>query len=220
MKCIAIDGPSGAGKSTIAKNIAKELGYIYVDTGALYRSIALYLINNNINIENHDDIIKSLPNINITINFINNEQRVYLNLIDVTDKIRTPEISIATAKISSIPCVRDFLLKIQNNIAKSSNVIMDGRDIGTVVLPNADIKIFLTATVEERANRRYNQLIKHNINTTYEEVLEDMKIRDNFDYNRKVSPLKQAEDSIFVETTGNELKTSIEIITKIIKERI
>lgn len=220
MKCIAIDGPSGAGKSTIAKNIAKKLGYIYVDTGALYRSIALYLISNNINIENRDDIINSLPNINITINFIDNEQRVYLNLIDVTNKIRTPEISIATAKISSIPCVRDFLLKIQNDISKSSNIIMDGRDIGTVVLPNADIKIFLTATVEERAKRRYNQLIKHNIDTTYEEVLEDIKLRDNFDYNRKVSPLKQAEDSIFVETTGNELKTSIEIITKIIKERI
>lgn len=220
MKCIAVDGPSGAGKSTIARNIAKNLGYIYVDTGALYRAIGFYLIDNNIDLNNINKIIEILPLINIEIKFINSIQNIYLNNKNITNLIRTSEISMATSCISSITEIREFLLNIQKEIGEKSDVIMDGRDIGTVVFPNADIKIFLTASLEERAKRRYKQMSKKGNNISYDSVLHDMKIRDHNDCTREISPLKQSEDYIFVETTGYTLEKSITIITKIIKDKL
>lgn len=212
MISIAIDGPAGAGKSTIAKEVSKKLGYIYVDTGALYRSIAYYFLNNKISLDNIDIINKELRNINLKIIFQDEVQQVILNDQNITEKIRTNEISMAASKISAIPEIRKFLLSLQRDFAKQNNVIMDGRDIGTVVLPNAEIKIFLTATAEERAKRRYKELISKNIPCSMENVLKDIIERDNNDMNRDIAPLKEAPDSIKIDTTTLSLE---EVIFKI-----
>lgn len=194
---IAVDGPAGAGKSSIARAVAEEIGYIYVDTGALYRSIALYSIENKLD---NESLVNSLDKINIRLEFIDKCQHVFLNDNDVSDKIRTPEVSMGASKVSAIPKVREYLFGLQKKIAAENNVIMDGRDIGTVVLPDADLKVFLTASAEERANRRFKEMTDSSI--TYEQVLEDIKQRDYNDMHRDVAPLKQAEDAVLLDTTG------------------
>ncbi len=195
---VAIDGPAGAGKSSIAKAVAQEKGYIYVDTGALYRSIALFALENSLEGEN---LVNSLDKINLSLEFIDGSQHVIMNNNDISDKIRTPEVSMNASKVSAIPEVRKFLFGLQKKIAAENNIIMDGRDIGTVVLPDADLKVFLTASAEERANRRYRE-IKDMDGVTYEQVLEDIKKRDYSDMHRDIAPLKQAEDAVLLDTTG------------------
>ncbi len=214
---IAIDGPAGAGKSTIAKMVSAKLGYIYVDTGALYRTVALYLTENNIADENIED---SLVNADVSLKFADGRQCVYLGDRDVSDLIRTPEISMAASRTSAIPAVREYLFETQKKIARENNVIMDGRDIGTVVLPEADVKIFLTASAEERANRRFKELSEKPDCPPYEEILKDIIERDHNDMNRKTSPLKQAEDAVLVDTTKLNLEESADEITRIIKEKL
>lgn len=194
---IAVDGPAGAGKSSIARAVAEEIGYIYVDTGALYRSIALYSIENKLD---NESLVNSLDKINIRLEFIDKCQHVFLNDNDVSDKIRTPEVSMGASKVSAIPAVREFLFGLQKKIAAENNIIMDGRDIGTVVLPGADLKVFLTASAEERANRRFKEMTDSSI--SYEQVLEDIKQRDYNDMHRDIAPLKQAEDAVLLDTTG------------------
>ncbi len=209
---IAIDGPAGAGKSSIAKAVAAEIGFIYVDTGALYRSIVLFGIQNNLN---DDELVKSLDKIDVSLEFIDKSQHVILNGRDVSDKIRTPEVSMGASRVSAIPEVREYLLGLQRKISAENNVIMDGRDIGTVILPDADLKVFLTASAEERANRRFKEMT--DTDYTYEQVLEDIKQRDYNDMHRDIAPLKQADDAVLLDTTGmtidevkNKLKTMIE----------
>ena len=214
---IAIDGPAGAGKSTIAKMVSAKLGYIYVDTGALYRTIALYITENNIP---DDKIEESLPNANVSLKFIDGAQRVFLGDKDVSELIRTPEISMAASRTSAIPAVRKYLFGTQQKIAAENNVLMDGRDIGTVVLPNADVKIFLTASAEERANRRYKELAEKPGCPTYQEILDDIIKRDYQDMHRETAPLKQADDAVLVDTTTLNLEESANEIVRIITEKI
>lgn len=214
---IAIDGPAGAGKSTIAKMVSAQLGYIYVDTGALYRAVALYLTENNIADE---DIADSLKNADVSLKFVDGKQCVYLDGRDVSGLIRTPEISMEASRTSAIPEVREYLFETQKKIARENNVIMDGRDIGTVVLPDADVKIFLTASAEERAKRRFRELSEKPGCPSYEEILKDIIERDYNDMNRKTSPLKQAEDAVLVDTTKLDLEESASEITRIIREKL
>ncbi|MBQ3915477.1 MAG: (d)CMP kinase [Ruminococcus sp.] len=213
---IAIDGPAGAGKSTIAKMVSAKLGYIYVDTGALYRTVALYITENNIPDE---DIEKSLEKADVSLRFIDGAQRVFLGDRDVSDVIRTPEISMAASRTSAIPAVRAYLFETQQKIARENNIIMDGRDIGTVVLPNADVKIFLTASAEERANRRYKELAEKPDCPPYEDILKDIIQRDYQDMHREIAPLKQAEDAVLVDTTELNLEQSAEAIVKVIRDK-
>lgn len=213
---IAIDGPAGAGKSTIAKMVSAQLGYIYVDTGALYRTIALFIKENNIS---DNDIPSSLKNADVSLKFIDGTQRVFLGDRDVSGLIRTPEISMEASRTSAIPAVREYLFGTQQKIAKENNVIMDGRDIGTVVLPYADVKIFLTASAEERANRRYKELMEKPNCPCYEEILSDIVERDRNDMNRPVAPLKQADDAVLVDTTNLTLEQSANEIIRIINEK-
>lgn len=209
---IALDGPSGAGKSTIAKAAAKKLEYVYVDTGALYRSIALYLVEHKVNSDNIEDVKSALSGVDLKLAYVDGSQRVMLCGEDVSDKIRTPEISMGASKVSAIPAVREFLFDLQQNIAKENNIIMDGRDIGTVVLPNADVKIYLTASAEERANRRFKELQEKGDKSTYDEVLADIKQRDYNDMHREIAPLKKADDAIEVDTTNLNLQESVDAI--------
>ena len=213
---IAIDGPAGAGKSTIAKMVSAKLGYIYVDTGALYRTVALYITENNIPDE---DVEKALEKADVSLRFIDGAQRVFLGDRDVSDLIRTPEISMAASRTSAIPAVRADLFETQQKIARENNIIMDGRDIGTVVLPNADVKIFLTASAEERANRRYKELAEKPDCPPYEDILKDIIQRDYQDMHREIAPLKQAEDAVLVDTTELNLEQSAEAIVKVIKDK-
>ncbi len=213
---IAIDGPAGAGKSTIAKKVSAELGYIYVDTGALYRTIALYIMENNIS---DNDIPEKINKADVSLKFIDGTQRVFLGDRDVSGLIRTPQISMEASRTSAIPAVREYLFDTQQKIAKENNVIMDGRDIGTVVLPDAQVKIFLTATPEERANRRYRELSEKPDCPSYEDILKDIIERDHNDMNRPVAPLKQADDAVLVDTTNLTLEQSVKEIIKIINEK-
>ena len=213
---IAIDGPAGAGKSTIAKMVSAELGYIYVDTGALYRTIALYITENNIS---DNDIPEKINKADVSLKFIDGTQKVFLGDRDVSGLIRTPQISMEASRTSAIPAVREYLFDTQQKIAKENNVIMDGRDIGTVVLPDAQVKIFLTATPEERANRRYRELSEKPDCPSYEDILKDIIERDHNDMNRPVAPLKQADDAVLVDTTNLTLEQSAEEIIKIINEK-
>ncbi|MCM1433725.1 MAG: (d)CMP kinase [Clostridiales bacterium] len=217
---VAIDGPAGAGKSTIAKAAAKALGFIYVDTGALYRTIALNAVRNNI-ADDSEKIISALDKIDVRLGFDSDgTQCVYLNGEDVSDYIRTPEISMAASKTSAIPQVREFLLDLQRDIAKENNVIMDGRDIATVVLPDADCKIFLFASPECRAERRYKELMKKGEKVSYEDVLDDVNQRDYQDSNREIAPLKPTEESVMADTSELALEESIDLIINTIKERM
>lgn len=214
---IAIDGPAGAGKSTIAKMVSARLGYIYVDTGALYRTVALYITENNIPDE---DIEKSLENADVSLRFVDGAQRVFLGDRDVSELIRTPEISMAASRTSAIPAVRAYLFETQQKIARENNILMDGRDIGTVVLPNADVKIFLTASAEERANRRYKELAEKPECPSYDDILKDIIQRDYQDMHREIAPLKQADDAVLVDTTKLSLDESAEAIVNVIKEKL
>lgn len=220
MISIAIDGPAGAGKSTISKKVSNNIGFVYIDTGALYRAIGYYAVSNEIDPKDSKRVSEFLKGINISLDFIDGKQCVLIDGIDVSDKIRTPEISMAASNVSAIPKVREFLLDLQKNIALKNNVVMDGRDIGTVVLPNADIKIFLTASIEERAKRRYNDLIKKDRNIKFQDVLNDVKQRDYNDSSRAIAPLKPADDAIIVDTTGESLEQSVERLLSLIKEKI
>lgn len=215
---VAIDGPAGAGKSTIAKAVSKRLGYIYVDTGALYRAIALNCVRNNV-IGDNEKIVELLSETNVKLGFDESgAQCVFLNGEDVSSLIRTPEISMGASCVSAIPQVRAFLLDLQRDIAKNNNVIMDGRDIGTVVLPNADVKIFLTASAECRAERRYKELIEKGESVTFDDVLADVNKRDYQDSHREIAPLKPSETSVVADTTGKTLDESTKMIINIIKE--
>jgi len=220
MTAIAIDGPAGAGKSTIAKKVSFELGFIYVDTGALYRAIGYFALSKKIDSSDTVKVINLLEKIKVELAFVDGTQRVLLNNEDISDKIRTPEVSMAASAVSAIPAVRDFLFDLQRNIAKTNNVIMDGRDIGTVVLPDAKIKIFLTASAEDRANRRYKELTEKGQTVSYDDVLEDIKTRDYNDSNRPIAPLKPAPDSILVDTSGFTLEQAINHLTSIIKNKL
>lgn len=215
---VAIDGPAGAGKSTIARAAAKKLGYIYVDTGALYRTVALAAVRREV-LDDADGVAAMLPQISVELKFENGEQQVYLDGENVSSLIRTPQISMGASKVSAIPKVREYLLSLQQSIAKENNVIMDGRDIATVVLPNADVKIFLFATPECRAQRRYKELIEKGENVTYEYVLKDVNDRDYQDSHREIAPLKPSEDSVMADTSDLDLQQSTEMIIGIIKEK-
>ncbi len=216
---IAIDGPAGAGKSSISKTIAKEMGYVYVDTGAMYRAAALYAIKNNIEITK-ESLVPVLDDIKIDIKYENNEQHIFLNGEDVSDKIREPEISLGASSIAVIPEVRLKLVELQREIAKNNTVIMDGRDIGTYVLPDAEVKIYLTASVEERAKRRYKEEIEKGMESDLEAVCEDIKKRDHNDSTRKFAPLRQAEDAILVDSSDLTFSEVVEKIKSIILNRI
>ena len=216
---IAIDGPAGAGKSTISKSAAKKLGFIYIDTGALYRTVGLAATRANVEPVEGKEVDELLSKINVELTFNDKgEQIVLLDKEDVSRLIRTPEASMTASKISAIPSVRAYLLDLQRNMAKKDNFIMDGRDIGTVVLPNADVKIFLTATPEARAERRYKELIEKGMDVKYEDILNDVKTRDYNDSHREIAPLKQADDAVLADTTEIGLQESIDLIIKIIKE--
>lgn len=216
---VAIDGPAGAGKSTVARGAAKKLGYIYVDTGALYRTVALAATRNGV-LESAEKAEQMLKDITVDLAFDDaGAQCVYLNGEDVSSLIRTPEISMAASNVSKIPAVRAFLLGLQRDIAAKNNVIMDGRDIATVVLPDAQVKIFLTASPECRAERRYKELLEKGENVKYDDVLADVNARDYQDSHREIAPLKPAEDSVIADTSGKSLPQSIEMIISVIKEK-
>ena len=218
---IAIDGPAGAGKSTIAKLAAKELGFIYVDTGALYRAIGLAASRRDIKADDTDAVTALLGTIKVAMAFNERgEQIVTLDGEDVSAYIRTPEISKMASAVSVIPAVRAFLLDLQRDMAHTQNVIMDGRDIGTVVLPDAKIKIFLFASPECRAKRRYEQLLEKGMDVNYEDILVDVKARDLADSSRAIAPLKPADDAIMVDTSGEDLETSVKKLMDIMKENI
>lgn len=217
---VAIDGPAGAGKSTIAKAAARELGFIYVDTGALYRTIALSAVRCGA-VSDNEKIITMLNDITVKLGFADDgSQCVYLNGEDVSSLIRTPEISMAASKVSAIPEVRAFLLDLQRDIAKENHVIMDGRDIASVVLPDAKPKIFLFASPECRAERRYKELVEKGEDVTYEDVLADVNRRDYQDSHREIAPLKPTEESVMADTSELDLQQSIELIIRIIKENM
>jgi len=217
---IAIDGPAGAGKSTIARRAAKRIGFIYVDTGALYRAVGFYMLNQGIDTTDAQSVCPRLRELEISLAFQSGEQRVILCGRDVSDELRTAEASMAASNVSAIPQVREFLFSLQKDIAKTNNVVMDGRDIGTVVLPDAQVKIFLTASPEERARRRYDEMTEKGQKADYDDVLSDLLIRDYNDSHRAVAPLVPAENAVIVDTTGNTLEQSVEQLITIIKDRL
>lgn len=219
---VAIDGPSGAGKSTLAKKAAAELGYLYVDTGAIYRTVALSAVKQGIDPSDAQRLIPTLSDLDIRLEYSPEDglQHMLLNGEDVTQAIREHAISAHASTVSAIPQVRSFLLELQRDFARKYNVIMDGRDIGTVVLPNADVKIYLTASAQARAQRRHLELASRGQSTDYEVVLQDMKARDEQDMNRAVAPLRQAEDAVLVDTTLLDPEQSLQAILSVIKENV
>ena len=217
---IAIDGPAGASKSTIARRLASKLGYIYVDTGALYRAVGVNAMRSGADTKNSEQVCATLKGADVSLRFVDGEQRVFLGEEDVSVVIRTPEASMAASNVSAIPEVRAFLFDLQRDIAAKNNCIMDGRDIGTVVLPNAEVKIFLTASAEVRAKRRYDELLAKGMQADYNQVLEEMIQRDYQDSHREIAPLKQAEDAILVDTTELTLEESIQYMLKVIREHL
>ena len=212
MMNIAIDGPAGAGKSTIAKLVAKEKGYIYVDTGAMYRSIALYMIRNNVNIEDDAAIKNACDEISIDISYEAGSQQVYLNRENVSIEIRQEQVGNMASKVAAKPVVREKLLQLQRDLAVANNVVMDGRDIGTFVLPNANLKIYLTASVEARANRRYKELVEKGGNPDLEQIKADIEQRDYQDMNRDIAPLKQAEDAVYLDSSNMDINQVVQCI--------
>lgn len=218
MISVAIDGPAGAGKSTLSRKTAENLGFIYVDTGALYRAVGLKFSKAGADTSLNCDVEGILAETTVDIRFINGEQRVFLDGKDVSDDIRTPDASMMASAVSAKPPVRAFLLEMQRKLARENNVVMDGRDIGTVVLPDATVKIYLTASAEARAERRYKELIEKGSQVTFKEVYDDMVQRDYNDMNREIAPLKQAEDAIVADTTECDLEESLALLLKIVKE--
>ncbi|MBE6900822.1 MAG: (d)CMP kinase [Ruminococcaceae bacterium] len=217
---IAIDGPAGAGKSATAKALAKKLGFIYVDTGALYRGIGLYVIRKGAKASAIEEVVPLLAEIKIEMKHIDGEQHIFLNGEDVSGFIRTESVSAAASDVSAIPAVRDFLFDMQRDIAEKNSVVMDGRDIGTVVLPEAELKIFLTAKPEARAERRVSQLAEKGIEANFEEVLADVIQRDYNDTNRDFRPLKLAEDGILIDNSELNFEETLEKIITLAKERM
>ena len=217
---IAIDGPSGAGKSSIAKALAKEMGIVYVDTGALYRTIGYYVRSQGVDPKDAEGVARLLPDIHIEVKYENGTQCVYLNGENLGDRIREPEISMYASAVSAIPTVREFLLETQRSIARTNSVVMDGRDIGTVILPDAEVKIFLTASNECRAERRLLELREKGIETTFEQVLADMTERDNNDKNRAVAPAVPAPDAVFLDNSGYTVEQTLSEAMKIINGKL
>ncbi len=218
---IAIDGPAGAGKSTIAKMVSKEMGIVYLDTGAMYRTVALKAIRDQINTTDRDSLSKMVDSIDIAVNYIDGEQFIYLNGEDVTSKIRTPEISIGASNVAVVPEVRIKMVDLQRQIASKTSVVMDGRDIGTYVLPDAKYKFFLTASVEERALRRYNeQIAKGYKDISLDDVKKDIEYRDKNDSSREFAPLSKAADAIEIDTTSLSIDEVANKIIGIIRAKI
>lgn len=217
---VAIDGPAGSGKSSISKAVAKRLGFIYVDTGALYRAVGLKLLRQGISADDEQEVKEILDKTSVNLKFIDGEQRVLLDGEDVSGQIRTPEASMMASKCSALPVVRAFLLQMQRDIAKNNPVIMDGRDIGTVVLPDAEVKIFMTASLECRAKRRYKELLLKGQKVDYDDVLADMEKRDYDDSHRAVAPLKPSDDSVLADTTELSLEESVELIADIVNKAL
>ena len=217
---IAIDGPSGAGKSTVSKAVAKILGYIYIDTGAMYRTLAYKAISCGIDISSqHSEVEKMLASTTLDIRHSEDGQHMFVDGNDVTAYIRTPEVSMGASAISAIPFVRSWLLDMQRSFARENNCIMDGRDIGTVVLPDADVKVFLTASSEARAKRRFDELVEKGQTVTFQKVLEDMIKRDEDDTNRACAPLAAAEDAVYLDSGDITFDETVEKILDIIRER-
>jgi cytidylate kinase len=211
---VAIDGPAGAGKSTIAKLVAKEKGYIYVDTGALYRALAIHFLDAGIAPGEKDKIIKACENADVTIKYENKEQQVYLGNVNVTSRLRDEAVGNMASFSSAIPEVREKLLRLQRELAKRENVIMDGRDIGTTILPLADVKIFLTASTDKRAQRRYDELTQKGMDCDYNEIKKDIEDRDARDMSRKTAPLKKAEDAVLIDSSNMKID---EVVAEIIR---
>ncbi len=220
MYAIAIDGPAGAGKSTIARRIASQLGWLYVDTGALYRAVGLSGLRRGVDTASREAILPLLPQIKVELCYRDGEQRVLLDGEDVSEAIRENPASMAASNVSAMQEVRDYLFDLQQQIAREHNVVMDGRDIGTVVLPQAQVKIFLTAAPEERARRRQRQLAEKGIQVDFDQLLEEVKQRDWQDSHRDAAPLRQAEDAILCDTTHLDLDQSVDQILQIVKERL
>lgn len=217
MISIAIDGPAGAGKSTVAKKVSAKLGFIYVDTGALYRAVGLYALRQGLSCLDGNTVPPLLPDICVKLKFVDGQQRVFLNGEDVSEAIRQNEVSMAASNVSAIPQVRAFLFDLQRKIAEENNIVMDGRDIGTVVLPHADAKIFLTATAEERAKRRFLELQEKGQQVDYDKLLQEIKERDHNDSTRAIAPLKQAEDAVLVDSSTLSLEESVACVTETIE---
>lgn len=220
MISIAIDGPSGAGKSTLSRRLAKELGFLYVDTGALYRAVGLAALRQGVNTKDADKISLLLPGVKVNLKYVNGEQHVFLEEEDVSEAIRAEQAGMAASDVSAHPPVRQFLLDTQRRLAEENNVIMDGRDIGTVVLPCAQIKLFLTAAPEDRARRRYEELTAKGQQVEYDKILSDVKTRDYNDSSRAIAPLKQAEDAHLVDTTGNSFEESYQQLLATIRQQL
>jgi len=220
MISIAIDGPSGAGKSSISKSVADKLGFIHVDTGALYRSLAYTVLKKGVSADDEISLKNLLKTTKVTIEYVDGVQKVFVNAEDMSDKIRSEEVSMMSSNISKKPIIREFLLDLQRQLAQENNVIMDGRDIGTVVLPNADVKIFLTASPEKRAERRFKQILEKGEKKEYNSILKDIIQRDYQDSHREIAPLKPAEDSVFVDTSDLTFEESVLKITEVIGAKI
>lgn len=220
MISIAIDGPSGAGKSTISRKAAEKFGFIYVDTGAIYRTIGLATKIRGVSLDDTAAVVALLPTLEIELKYNDaGEQHMYLDGNDVSRDIRLPEVSMLASKVSAIPAVREFLVDMQRGMAEKYDVIMDGRDIGTVILPNADLKIFLTADVRDRARRRYEELRAKGMEKPFDEVLAEMEQRDEQDTQRAAAPLNAADDAVLLDTSGNTLEESIDEVCRLISEK-
>ena len=219
MVSVAIDGPAGAGKSTLARRLAAEMGYIYVDTGAMYRAIGLYALRAGKDPKDNAAVNALLPQIELRLASIEGEQHIYLKEEDVSTAIRTEAAGMAASAVGANPAVRAFLLELQRDMAKKQDVLMDGRDIGTVILPDAPVKIFLTASAESRAERRYKELVEKGQQVTMESVLHDINERDRQDMNRAIAPLRQAEDAVLLDTSALTLEESIASVLRIIREK-
>ena len=217
---IAIDGPAGAGKSSAARQAAQKLQFVYVDTGAMYRTIALYMLENRVDTDDEEALKAALNRIRIELKYEDGVQCMYLNGEDVSGRIRTPEVSAQASVVAAIPAVRAKLLDLQRNMAASQNVLMDGRDIGTNILPDAELKIYLTASVEERARRRFLELTQKGEECSLEEIQKDIADRDWRDMHRETAPLKQAEDAVYLDTSDMTLDEVVERITQLAEERM
>lgn len=215
---VAIDGPSGAGKSSLARRCAAALGFLYVDTGAIYRTVGLAAVRRGVDRKNEAEVAAILPELDVQMRYEDGEQRMVLNGEDVSREIRMPEVSMAASDVSALPAVRAFLLEMQRKLARENRVIMDGRDIGTVVLPDAPLKIYLTASAQARAERRMKELMQKGVPVVFEDVLRDILQRDEQDMNRAEAPLRQAEDAVLVDTTEIDFDQSFELLCRIIRE--
>lgn len=220
MISVAIDGPAGAGKSTLARRLAAEFGYIYVDTGAMFRTIGLYALRKGVDPKDNAAVNTLLPEVGLRVDCIDGEQHIYLNGEDVSTDIRTEEAGMAASAVGANPEVRAFLLELQRGMTKTQNVLMDGRDIGTVVLPGADVKVYLTASPEVRARRRLGDLEAQGLTVSYEQVLEEIRQRDHQDMTRSIAPLKQAKDAVVLDTSSLNQEESLAALKAIVEERI